>query len=1160
MIDIDELTRNTIAHRDAGRIDEARVGYEKLIAYCSIRDDPHNQFRAATAEVWLARFDVDRDELPSARRHYGAAEIRADEAQRRFGANRSWMVPMLEVAAELAALDLGDGDIPAATTRITRALDAVQAEIPDRVPGIEEMVRLASLLFTNGGSRTSGDLLLQGFAHLISSEEPVLATEIYWRLGWLYEDAGDGDAALDAYIAGGLIVEGLNDRDADLAEATMYHSIGSTTDKRGQYAIAAFAYQKAFDLRRRWLDADDPHVLLSRYNLAELARVSGDTEFAQSELAAVADGLRNAPDSETSLQILALKNLAVAALQNNRGDTAERAASEALSLAPSMELRGELLGVLGQVRLARGEKPGIAKQLAEVADVARREHGEGSTEHMYALLELACFLPDRKADRLFKRIVATLRDSTSFEARNVWGNASFNLGATRWARDDVRGAFAAFAGSVPVFEDLRAEQWRTRSALEMNRPEPWPLTTPLVRLVATRLPDSPDACQLAFRQAVGSKRLQAEMLARQQELILEGNHDLIGVRELAAKFRRSRASVSGDARRTDELAELEKRLAREVPRSALIRIGDESSAQAVAEALPPHSALIEYISLADFSDSPIPGVRAQPRSYVAFVLTGDPEKLTVVDLGPAAVIENAIDQLRNAIPQGALARESWRSAARALAELIWDPLVPHLQWRRGTFIAPDGALCAVPFDALITSDGKPLLATTTIALVATGRDIHRFRTRANWRTTGPVIFAAPDFGEPWEPFGPLIGSVQEGAAIADQLAVDPIMGDEATPEALLNAANAEILHLATHAYYLASTPVTGLSGLSEAALTSHPLLNSGIALAGANADLDGLAPGVITALDIIGLDLAGTDLVVLSACESGLGVLDGAEGLLGLARSFVLGGARSVVWSLWRVDDVASAELMTEFYRWLLDESPRSEALRAAKLSAYTARPERVDVWASFVLQGDPSELLRHRVKSVPDSQIYSEPLGALEGFPVPVADTRGRPFSMFTTARDDGEPMSYMEMNGRDLELGLAEIELRDGQQALMQGRIVEAKRHFAIGLERVLDETRGLRVRSLLQRRLAIVAGMERDWPVARAHGLAAVEGLSRIAGADEDLAVVLDNLALAEASLGDLHSGRARLEQALALKRMVFPPGDSQIEYTLEVIAQIDAALRK
>jgi CHAT domain-containing protein len=211
--------------------------------------------------------------------------------------------------------------------------------------------------------------------------------------------------------------------------------------------------------------------------------------------------------------------------------------------------------------------------------------------------------------------------------------------------------------------------------------------------------------------------------------------------------------------------------------------------------------------------------------------------------------------------------------------------------------------------------------------------------------------------------------------------------DKDAREAILMQCDApRMVHLATHGFFLEDQelPDVGGDGLSRALtfgslpLSSpsptaspapsgskrfeNPLLRSGIVLAGANTAIgaDGHARGIVTAEKILGLNLRGTEMVVLSACETGLGDVQAGEGVFGLRRAFTQAGAKSLVMSLWSVPDQETQELMVQFYRYLLTDSmSRSQALRQAALQQIRIVEERYGFphplyWGAFVFMGEP--------------------------------------------------------------------------------------------------------------------------------------------------------------------------------------------------------------
>lgn len=160
-----------------------------------------------------------------------------------------------------------------------------------------------------------------------------------------------------------------------------------------------------------------------------------------------------------------------------------------------------------------------------------------------------------------------------------------------------------------------------------------------------------------------------------------------------------------------------------------------------------------------------------------------------------------------------------------------------------------------------------------------------------------------------------------------------------------------VLHVATHGFFLPA---------SSSASLGNPLLRSGLVLAGANRLASGADDGVLTALEASGLDLAGTHLVVLSACETGLGEVLRGDGVYGLRRALVIAGAEAEVMSLWQVDDEATRALMVAFYKRLKAGRGRADALREAQLEMMGA-PGRAHpyYWGAFIEVGDPRKMGR---------------------------------------------------------------------------------------------------------------------------------------------------------------------------------------------------------
>jgi CHAT domain-containing protein len=302
----------------------------------------------------------------------------------------------------------------------------------------------------------------------------------------------------------------------------------------------------------------------------------------------------------------------------------------------------------------------------------------------------------------------------------------------------------------------------------------------------------------------------------------------------------------------------------------------------------------------------------------------------------------------------------------------------------GSFLIEEQAVALVPVPRLLPEllAGKSAAKDSLLLVGAVD-----FDTGLPERSAGPVV--ALSRGGKQLAFGPLPATEREIAAVRTTFAgthaeasVEELHGSAATPLALLcRAPEHRYLHLATHGFFappamqsaassaLVEAPESLVSLLGPAGrgaigttLTAwHPGLLSGLALAGAN---DPTGAGVLSALEVQSLDLRGTELVVLSACETGLGDVAGGEGVFGLQRAFQLSGARTVVASLWSVNDTVTQRLMDRFYDNLWSKGMvRLEALRQAQLGILftdeDGQRERThpSLWAGWVLSGAPGDL-----------------------------------------------------------------------------------------------------------------------------------------------------------------------------------------------------------
>lgn len=400
---------------------------------------------------------------------------------------------------------------------------------------------------------------------------------------------------------------------------------------------------------------------------------------------------------------------------------------------------------------------------------------------------------------------------------------------------------------------------------------------------------------------------------------------------------------------------------------------------AVQSKIPEDCALMEYVRYRRFVPARDGATPWREVRYAAVLLTRQ-KAPRWFDLGNAADIDTQANELREAISNPATGLAALAEASRRLFASLVDPMREFAETYKHWLIAPDGLINLVPFDLLLDTwqglENSPL-----ISYLVTARDL--MHTDESKSGSDICVLAAPDFDaavteqttrtagalKRGERFAPLPGTLQEARGLQQTFPQARLIeGANATADALTQMHSAPlILHIATHGVFEPlDTPETRWSTdlvplfdqvvffnrPHEAPL--DPMLYSGLVFAGAN-NADALR-GVATAKEIAGLDLHGTELVVLSACDTGVGHIADGQEFSGLRRAFGIAGARSQLTSLWSVFDDSTAVLMLAFYQAIQAGTPRVQALRDAQLTvkSSTEHPDwaHPECWAAFGLSG----------------------------------------------------------------------------------------------------------------------------------------------------------------------------------------------------------------
>ncbi|MDM0112282.1 CHAT domain-containing protein [Variovorax sp. J22R133] len=386
--------------------------------------------------------------------------------------------------------------------------------------------------------------------------------------------------------------------------------------------------------------------------------------------------------------------------------------------------------------------------------------------------------------------------------------------------------------------------------------------------------------------------------------------------------------------------------------------------QTIQAQLPAGSALLEMVRYRPIDpDLRLPLERRMGAArYGTFIVrpTGAP---VYVDWGDAEPLDKLIARFRRALARPAGDRA--QLLGRELHTQLMRPVQAALADVSLVLLAPEGQLNLLPFGALVDDQDHYLIERLSFNYLSSARDLLRQNDSRAAPRSGAVIVANAAFGEVGDAaapqgvatrsvdysamrFDPLPGTDAEAQGLRTLLSGAKLLtGEAATESAIKQVKGPRVLHIATHGFFLNDLQ-------AGSTVVENPMLRSGLVFSGVNRLHSAADDGVLTAMEAAALDLVGTQLVVLSACETGLGEVRNGEGVFGLRRGFAIAGAQTLVMSLWKVDDQSTKDLMLAYYQRLARGEGRAEALRQAQLELMKrAEYSHPFFWASFIATGE---------------------------------------------------------------------------------------------------------------------------------------------------------------------------------------------------------------
>ena len=745
-------------------------------------------------------------------------------------------------------------------------------------------------------------------------------------------------------------------------------SMGDLSRITGKYADAENYYKLALDIREKKLGAENIQTAQSLDSLAELYSEMQNYSTAEALFKRSASIKEKVLGPEHPEVATSLKNLGALYFKMGNLTIAENLYRRAF------EIKEKKLG---------SENPDTAKELYSLADmfIAQGKY-QGALDLILKAINIE--------NKLFEQIIAFSSEKERFQfVENVtFGMGYFLSVCVNYLKNDPKALTAGFEYVLSrkgiILDSLISEQEIVSRSIDPEILAKWDKLTNVRRQLS----------HLAFTEA-NKENVEASE-SKKEELEIEANELQKDLARLCNKYRKDQSK-------------------------------NRPKISSIINLLPDDSALIEFVCYNDYDFNTVRmGKKLKGLKYIAYILKKNEQSPILVDLGSAQNIDNAIHNYRNIIQEFLSVnlgqerdelKKSFQQTGEVVANLVLKPLEPHFKGLKQIYIAPDGELNLLPFNALVDKNNNLLIKSYSIVFLNSGRDFLRF-TKGERKGTIKIL-AAPDYDTisnkiyiadantskqafrsflgrdifSGARFNPLMDALYEAALINSLFSgwgftqCETLLGKDATETNLKLVDSPRVLHLATHGFFLQNSGIEdilskesrdvsfvpkqqeekeekGKQPIKNFAL-ENPMHRSGIALAGANRLLRGEKipenedDGIVTAEEIASLKLFGTDLVVLSACKTGVGEVKRGEGVMGLRRAFSATGAQTLVMSLWSVPDVQTKELMKSFYNNWLSGRTKSEAMRSAQLELIDKMEKQYGFappshWAAFVLSGNP--------------------------------------------------------------------------------------------------------------------------------------------------------------------------------------------------------------
>ncbi len=798
----------------------------------------------------------------------------------------------------------------------------------------------------------------------------------------------------------------------DLSYLKTIASQGLLYTSMGRFSQADKFTSDALDMRREKLGPTNMAVAASLNNYAVLHYNLGQYNESEKEFASAISIMKANKQEEDMVYAIALNNEAILYQSMGRYDAAVKLLEQSLDLAGKLEVtkaknhlkflsnlallyqqmgkyseaeniytklekrvekgtpdHANMLNNLAILYLLMNKEGKVEEMLKQSADIYKEKLTENSPAYAKVISDLGNFYRYKgrydEAEPLLDKALQTRREALG-EVHPLFVQSEEDMAILQWKKKILDRAYTLYKDVMEKSLDFINRYFPPMSEAEKTRY--WDLLSPrfdrFYDFALEAIPTNKEIIFDVFEYRLATKGLLLNSTRKVSESILNGGNEqlvndyiawLDSKEQLTTLYAYSKADLKEQGIDIDSMEKatnaMEKRLSENSKEFSQFYFVAKTKFAEVQNELKSDEAAIEFIRLRKFDQ-----VFTDDCRYLALVVTKDNREPRLV------VMEDGTDMENKFAKTYRLSMKNKINDEQSYAH-YWGLIDPGVQGKKRIYVSMDGVYNQVNLYTLKKPGGDFLINQYDIVLVGNSRDLVKLKKiTSNGNGKKATLLGFPDYGV--GVITALPGTKVEVDGIdkllkASGYQVSELVQRDATETNLKSAHKEAILHIATHGYFLkdvdkASWPI----GVQADYAKDNVLLRSGLMLTGAS-EADRLAPGldssnngIMTSYEAMDLDLKGTNLVVLSACETGLGEVKAGEGVYGLQRAFLAAGAEAIIMSLWKVDDEATQQLMNSFYSNWIKTGDKQKTFKQAEFLRLARFKESL-FWSASIMMAD---------------------------------------------------------------------------------------------------------------------------------------------------------------------------------------------------------------